>query len=39
MEDVHTLKPTIFCGVPRVFDRICAGKTQIYSSQVYNYHV
>ncbi|CAK8570867.1 unnamed protein product [Lathyrus sativus] len=25
MEDVQELKPTIFCGVPRVFDRICAG--------------
>lgn len=25
LEDVQTLKPTIFCGVPRVFDRISAG--------------
>ncbi|KAJ1440330.1 AMP-dependent synthetase/ligase [Sesbania bispinosa] len=25
MEDVQALKPTIFCGVPRVFDRIYAG--------------
>ncbi|KAK7310370.1 hypothetical protein RJT34_07844 [Clitoria ternatea] len=25
LEDVQELKPTIFCGVPRVFDRICAG--------------
>ncbi|KAK7274108.1 hypothetical protein RIF29_15182 [Crotalaria pallida] len=25
IEDVQTLKPTIFCGVPRVFDRICSG--------------
>lgn len=25
MEDVQALKPTIFCGVPRVFDRLCAG--------------
>ncbi|KAI9127877.1 hypothetical protein K1719_000870 [Acacia pycnantha] len=25
MEDIQTLKPTIFCGVPRVYDRIYAG--------------
>ncbi|KAI4298394.1 hypothetical protein L6164_031960 [Bauhinia variegata] len=25
MEDIQALKPTIFCGVPRVFDRIYAG--------------
>ncbi|MED6168365.1 eukaryotic long-chain fatty acid CoA synthetase (LC-FACS) [Stylosanthes scabra] len=25
MEDVQALKPTIFCGVPRVFDRVYAG--------------
>ncbi|KAE9620419.1 hypothetical protein Lal_00019706 [Lupinus albus] len=25
MEDIQSLKPTIFCGVPRVFDRIYAG--------------
>ncbi|XP_020976948.1 long chain acyl-CoA synthetase 2 [Arachis ipaensis] len=25
LEDIQTLKPTIFCGVPRVFDRIYAG--------------
>ncbi|XP_061348643.1 probable CoA ligase CCL6 isoform X1 [Gastrolobium bilobum] len=25
MEDVHALKPTIFCGVPRVYDRVYAG--------------
>ncbi|RYR70079.1 hypothetical protein Ahy_A03g016594 isoform B [Arachis hypogaea] len=25
MEDVQVLKPTIFCGVPRVFDRVYAG--------------
>ncbi|XP_027361388.1 long chain acyl-CoA synthetase 2-like isoform X1 [Abrus precatorius] len=25
LEDVQALKPTIFCGVPRVFDRIYAG--------------
>ncbi|XP_004498184.1 probable CoA ligase CCL6 [Cicer arietinum] len=33
IEDVQTLKPTIFCGVPRVFDRICAGiKSKISSA-------
>ncbi|KAK7264344.1 hypothetical protein RJT34_31951 [Clitoria ternatea] len=25
MEDVQALKPTIFCGVPRVYDRVYAG--------------
>ncbi|KAK7407748.1 hypothetical protein VNO78_09798 [Psophocarpus tetragonolobus] len=25
LEDIQALKPTIFCGVPRVFDRIYAG--------------
>ncbi|KAJ8747636.1 hypothetical protein K2173_012812 [Erythroxylum novogranatense] len=25
MEDIQELKPSIFCGVPRVFDRICNG--------------
>ncbi|KAK7348976.1 hypothetical protein VNO80_23778 [Phaseolus coccineus] len=25
LEDVQALQPTMFCGVPRVFDRICAG--------------
>ncbi|KAL2946323.1 hypothetical protein AAZX31_20G007200 [Glycine max] len=25
LEDIQELKPTIFCGVPRVFDRIYAG--------------
>ncbi|CAO2144450.1 unnamed protein product [Urochloa humidicola] len=25
MEDVHVMKPTIFCGVPRVYDRIYTG--------------
>lgn len=29
MEDVQTLKPTMFCGVPRVYDRVYAGKNQI----------
>ncbi|WVZ11357.1 hypothetical protein V8G54_015887 [Vigna mungo] len=29
LEDVQTLQPTIFCGVPRVYDRICAGKTRM----------
>ncbi|XP_042495245.1 probable CoA ligase CCL6 isoform X2 [Macadamia integrifolia] len=24
-EDIQELKPTIFCGVPRVFDRLCTG--------------
>ncbi|CAN0927711.1 Probable CoA ligase CCL6 [Linum grandiflorum] len=25
MEDIQTLKPTMFCGVPRVYDRIYSG--------------
>ncbi|XP_012836994.1 PREDICTED: long chain acyl-CoA synthetase 2 isoform X1 [Erythranthe guttata] len=25
VEDLVVLKPTIFCGVPRVYDRICTG--------------
>ncbi|KAJ6827157.1 long chain acyl-CoA synthetase 2 [Iris pallida] len=25
MEDIQELKPTVFCGVPRVYDRIYAG--------------
>ncbi|CAK8575758.1 unnamed protein product [Lathyrus sativus] len=25
MDDIQTLKPTIFCGVPRVYDRVYAG--------------
>jgi long-chain acyl-CoA synthetase len=25
LEDIAALKPTMFCGVPRVFDRIYAG--------------
>lgn len=25
MEDIQVLKPTIFCGVPRVYDRIYMG--------------
>lgn len=25
MEDVQELKPSIFCGVPRVYDRIYTG--------------
>ncbi|KAI4295581.1 hypothetical protein L6164_035613 [Bauhinia variegata] len=32
MEDIQALKPTIFCGVPRVFDRIYAGITSKISS-------
>lgn len=27
MDDVHALKPTVFCGVPRVYDKLYAGKT------------
>jgi len=29
LEDVQALQPTMFCGVPRVYDRICAGKTRM----------
>ena len=25
LEDIKALRPTLFCGVPRVFDRIYAG--------------
>ncbi|KAG0489001.1 hypothetical protein HPP92_007812 [Vanilla planifolia] len=28
MEDIQELKPTIFCGVPRIYDRIYAGINQ-----------
>jgi long-chain acyl-CoA synthetase len=28
MEDVQVMKPTIFCGVPRVYDRIYTGLIQ-----------
>lgn len=28
MDDIGELKPTIFCAVPRVLDRIYAGLTQ-----------
>ncbi|KAL4444633.1 hypothetical protein ABPG77_002450 [Micractinium sp. CCAP 211/92] len=28
MEDIGALRPTLFCGVPRVFDRIYAGVMQ-----------
>uniref|UniRef100_A0A0C9RQP3 Long-chain-fatty-acid--CoA ligase n=1 Tax=Wollemia nobilis TaxID=56998 RepID=A0A0C9RQP3_9CONI len=32
VEDIAELKPTIFCGVPRVFDRIYSGLNQKISS-------
>ncbi|KAG6484084.1 hypothetical protein ZIOFF_060878 [Zingiber officinale] len=32
MEDIQVLKPTIFCGVPRVYDRIYSGINQRISS-------
>ena len=25
LDDIQALRPTLFCGVPRVFDRIYAG--------------
>ncbi|KAG9136912.1 hypothetical protein Leryth_020012 [Lithospermum erythrorhizon] len=28
IEDLMELKPTLFCGVPRVYDRICSGLTE-----------
>ncbi|KAL0722960.1 hypothetical protein Bca4012_037559 [Brassica carinata] len=28
MDDVHALKPTVFCGVPRVYDKLYAGVMQ-----------
>lgn len=27
MDDVQALKPTVFCGVPRVYDKLYAGNT------------
>ncbi|CAL5211630.1 unnamed protein product [Lathyrus oleraceus] len=33
MEDIQTLKPTIFCGVPRVYDRVYAGINSKISSE------
>ncbi|RDX94133.1 Long chain acyl-CoA synthetase 2, partial [Mucuna pruriens] len=32
MEDVQALKPTIFCGVPRVYDRVYAVQTNLEST-------
>ncbi|XP_017696033.1 long chain acyl-CoA synthetase 2 isoform X2 [Phoenix dactylifera] len=32
MEDIQELKPTLFCGVPRVYDRIYTGINQKISS-------
>ncbi|KAA8536143.1 hypothetical protein F0562_028621 [Nyssa sinensis] len=32
IEDLQELKPTIFCGVPRVYDRICTGIMEKISS-------
>jgi hypothetical protein len=31
VDDIGALKPTIFCAVPRVLDRIYSGKLQIFS--------
>lgn len=28
IEDIGQLKPTIFCAVPRVLDRVYAGKSE-----------
>lgn len=28
MEDIQELKPTLFCAVPRVYDRIYTGSPQ-----------
>lgn len=33
MEDIQALKPTIFCGVPRVYDRVYAGINNKISSE------
>lgn len=30
MEDIQEMKPTVFCGVPRVYDRIYTGTLAIY---------
>ncbi|XP_020218242.1 long chain acyl-CoA synthetase 2 [Cajanus cajan] len=32
MEDIQALKPTLFCGVPRVYDRVYAGISSQISS-------
>ncbi|KAG4967106.1 hypothetical protein JHK87_032757 [Glycine soja] len=29
MEDIQALKPTLFCAVPRVYDRVYAGKARM----------
>lgn len=31
MEDIQEMKPTVFCGVPRVYDRVYSGTLSIYS--------
>ncbi|KAK2435618.1 long chain acyl-CoA synthetase [Trifolium repens] len=33
MEDIQTLQPTIFCGVPRIYDRVYAGINSKISSE------
>jgi hypothetical protein len=30
MEDIQEMKPTVFCGVPRVYDRIYTGTLAIH---------
>ena len=37
LEDVQALKPTIFCGVPRVFDFIYAGKIRMLLMIIFGY--
>lgn len=32
MEDIQELKPSMFCGVPRVYDRIYSGILFSYTS-------
>lgn len=34
-EDIAELKPTLFVGVPRVFDRLTAGQLKLFKYNFY----
>jgi len=34
MDDVQALKPTVFCGVPRVYDKLYAGIILLIKSKI-----
>lgn len=40
MDDVQALKPTVFCGVPRVYDKLYAGNTfdQVENSSLLSFY-